>query len=559
MRVPPTLEPLIEQGMITEVIRPLMSGKEAQVYLVASNGVPCVAKVYKEAAHRSFKHRADYTEGRKVRSSRTQRAMGRKSRFGKEQIEAAWRNAEVDAIHRLRDADVRVPEPYAFVDGVLLMELVTGDDGEPAPRLADVDLHPDDARDLFDIMLEEVTKMLCAGLVHGDLSDFNVLLGARGPVVIDFPQALDAAGNRNARNILIRDVENLHNFMARWSRGYQRRPYAEEMWTLYERGELLPDTRLRGLYRPDERRADVGGLLREIGDARRDAARAGLVRDARGAEDDAGRGDGARGARGFESGPTGAAGLARRRVEVVMERGGRDAAGGGLRGRGDARGPGRGETRGPGPGDARGPGRGAPGGPPGARGTHGEQSASAAGRNGAPQAQERGGRDRRRGRPLPDTQALLAAQPVVTDAQREKAAQIAEAARAAQAARAARSAQPQKGNRSARDAAPAQAARGAQAPKGSRPVRDTAPKHAARNGQPQKGHAARDAAPGHARAAAAGAGVASHGAPSHGAPRHGASSNDAPSGATQTEGPAKRRRRRRRGGRSGGATQEPSA
>ncbi|MCB9664648.1 MAG: serine protein kinase RIO [Alphaproteobacteria bacterium] len=271
MRVPPTLEPLIEQGMITEVIRPLMSGKEAQVYLVASNGVPCVAKVYKEAAHRSFKHRADYTEGRKVRSSRTQRAMGRKSRFGKEQIEAAWRNAEVDAIHRLRDADVRVPEPYAFVDGVLLMELVTGDDGEPAPRLADVDLHPDDARDLFDIMLEEVTKMLCAGLVHGDLSDFNVLLGPHGPVIIDFPQATDATMNRNAQKLLVRDVDNLRDFFARWAPELKEGRWGDEMWDLYERGQLAPDTRLTGKFKRKKSKGDLGGLLAEIEELEREA------------------------------------------------------------------------------------------------------------------------------------------------------------------------------------------------------------------------------------------------------------------------------------------------
>ncbi|MCA9567397.1 MAG: hypothetical protein KC656_06120, partial [Myxococcales bacterium] len=204
------------------------------------------------------------TEGRKVRSSRTQRAMGRKSRFGKEQIEAAWRNAEVDAIHRLRDADVRVPEPYAFVDGVLLMELVTGDDGEPAPRLADVDLHPDDARDLFDIMLEEVTKMLCAGLVHGDLSDFNVLLGPHGPVIIDFPQAVDPAHNRNARKLLVRDVRNLSHFLGRWAPQLKRTRYGEEMWALYEGSELRPDTRLTGRFQRKEVRTNVLSLLEEI-------------------------------------------------------------------------------------------------------------------------------------------------------------------------------------------------------------------------------------------------------------------------------------------------------
>ncbi|MCA9534452.1 MAG: hypothetical protein KC593_12260, partial [Myxococcales bacterium] len=265
MNVPPSLLPLVDDGIIEEVLRPLMSGKEAQVFLVRAGGQDRVAKVYKDAQQRSFKHRADYTEGRRTRNTRDQRAMLRRSKHGKAQDEAAWRSTEVDMIYRLRAAGVRVPAPYIFSDGVLVMEFITDEDGFAAPRLGDADLGPDVARQVFEELLQEVIRMLCAGVVHGDLSDFNVLLGARGPVVIDFPQALDAAGNRNARNILIRDVENLHNFMARWSRGYQRRPYAEEMWTLYERGELLPDTRLRGLYRPDERRADVGGLLREIG------------------------------------------------------------------------------------------------------------------------------------------------------------------------------------------------------------------------------------------------------------------------------------------------------
>ncbi|MEZ4322938.1 MAG: PA4780 family RIO1-like protein kinase [Myxococcota bacterium] len=264
MRVPEALIPLLDQGVVQDVLRPLMSGKEADVFLVVAEDELRVAKIYKEAANRSFKHRAEYTEGRKVRNSRQQRAMTKRSRYGREQIEAAWRNAEVDVIYRLTAAGVRVPEPFAFVEGVLVMELVQDAYGEPAPRLVDATFSEDEAWDLFHILLREVVKMLCAGIVHGDLSDFNVLLSADGPVIIDFPQAVDAAHNRNARKLLIRDVDNLTRFLARHTPALRSKNYGEEMWVLYESGELTPDTRLTGRRPKTGGPTDTSSLLREI-------------------------------------------------------------------------------------------------------------------------------------------------------------------------------------------------------------------------------------------------------------------------------------------------------
>ncbi len=270
MRVPAELEPLLDMGVIDDVYRPLQAGKEAQVFLVGVRGEQRVAKVYKDASTRSFKHRADYTEGRRGRNSRRERAKSRRSSYGKAEIEAAWRAAEVDAIHRLRSAGVRVPEPYDFVEGVLVMELIQGADGEPAPRLVDVDLEEAEAKRLYFQLLREVTKMLCAGLVHGDLSDFNVLLAPDGPVIIDFPQAIDAAANRNARRILIRDVDNLTSFFARWVPNLRRKPYGVELWELYERAELTPDTRLTGRVQRPKGEANVSSIVDEIAAAARE-------------------------------------------------------------------------------------------------------------------------------------------------------------------------------------------------------------------------------------------------------------------------------------------------
>ncbi len=269
MRAQERLEVLLEQGAIQEVLRPLMSGKEAEVYLVVSDDEIRVAKIYKTANNRSFKHRAEYTEGRKVRNSRSQRAMSSRSRFGREQEEAAWRNAEVDVIYRLSAAGVRVPEPYVFIDGVLVMELIQDFDGGPAPRLCDVELSPDEAMYVFKTLLKDVQRMLCAGVVHGDLSDFNVLMSPEGPVIIDFPQAVDPAHNRNAKKLLIRDVKNLTSFLSRWAPSLKKTRYAEEMWALYEKNDLDPHTELTGKYKGSSRKANTQSVLDEIAAAAR--------------------------------------------------------------------------------------------------------------------------------------------------------------------------------------------------------------------------------------------------------------------------------------------------
>ena len=273
MRTPEALETLVEYGIIEEVLRPLMSGKEAQIYLVISGGERRVAKVYKEAQDRSFRQRAEYTEGRKSRNSRDARAMAKHSRHGKAQDEAAWRSAEVNAIYCLSAAGVRVPAPYHFVDGVLVMELVTDAQGDPAPRLGDLQFEPGGAREVYEHLITQVVRMLCAGVVHGDLSEFNVLMGADGPVIIDFPQAVDPASNASARKLLIRDVDNLHRFVARFVRGGRPLPYAQEMWDLYQANLLTPETPLRGRHAASQRPTNTADVLAIIGDAERDHRR----------------------------------------------------------------------------------------------------------------------------------------------------------------------------------------------------------------------------------------------------------------------------------------------
>jgi RIO kinase 1 len=246
----------------------LKSGKEAEVYLVEAGGVERVAKVYKEAHVRSFKQRADYTEGRNLRNSRDRRAIGKRSRHGRAKDEEEWRTAEVEVIYKLRHAGVRVPAPYNFMDGVLVMDLVRDERGRPAPRLADVDLAPEAGELVFEQLLRETIKMLCAGVVHGDLSDFNVLLGAEGPVIIDFPQAVDPARNNSARRLLLRDVDNLHDFLARTGGRGRRKPYGPEIWSLYERSELTPDTKLSGRHVQSRGKANVQDVVDLIAEAK---------------------------------------------------------------------------------------------------------------------------------------------------------------------------------------------------------------------------------------------------------------------------------------------------
>lgn len=273
MKTPKRIEPLIEDGLVDEVLRPLMSGKEAAVYVVrCGNQVRC-AKVYKEANKRSFRQAAEYQEGRKVRNSRQARAMAKGSKYGRKEAEDAWQNAEVAALFRLAGAGVRVPKPYDFQDGVLLMELVTDADGNAAPRLNDVHLEADQARDYHRFVISQIVLMLCSGLVHGDLSEFNVLLGPDGPVIIDLPQAVDAAANNHAFSMLQRDVSNMAHYFGRFAPELKATRYAQEMWTLYEAGELRPDSPLTGLFAEDEQAADVAGVMREIDAARLDDAR----------------------------------------------------------------------------------------------------------------------------------------------------------------------------------------------------------------------------------------------------------------------------------------------
>ena len=272
MKIPKRLEPLVEAGLVDAVMRQLMSGKEAMIYVVRCGGDVRCAKVYKEANLRSFRQSVDYTEGRKVKSSRRARAMEKGSRYGRKAKEEAWQSTEVDALYRLAAAGVRVPRPYDFVDGVLLMELVTDGEGHPAPRLNDVVLTPEQAREFHGTLIREVVRMLCAGVVHGDLSEYNVLLGGEGPVIIDLPQAVDAAGNAHASGMLERDVGNLTRYFGRFAPGLLDSEYAKEIWSLYKRGRLTPETELSGRYERVEKAVDVDGVMRLVDDALKEEA-----------------------------------------------------------------------------------------------------------------------------------------------------------------------------------------------------------------------------------------------------------------------------------------------
>ncbi|MCO7233562.1 MULTISPECIES: PA4780 family RIO1-like protein kinase [unclassified Cobetia] len=264
MKTPKRIQPLIDDGLVDEVLRPLMSGKEASVYVVRCGDEIRCAKVYKDAAQRSFKQAVLYQEGRKVRNSRRQRAMEKGSGFGRNQQEAAWQNAEVDALYRLADAGVRVPQPFGCFDGVLLMELVTDDDGNVAPRLNDVSMSAEQAREDHALMMQYIVRMLHAGLVHGDLSEFNVLVDDYGPVIIDLPQAVDAAANNNAKSMLVRDVANITAYYAMFAPELAQTRYADEIWALFEAGDMDPDVELTGLYEDDAEAPDVDALLENI-------------------------------------------------------------------------------------------------------------------------------------------------------------------------------------------------------------------------------------------------------------------------------------------------------
>jgi RIO kinase 1 len=281
MKAPPRLQSLIAEGLIDTVVRQLMSGKEAMVFVVRSGDQTLCAKIYKEATNRSFRQAVDYTENRKVKNSRSARAIAKGSKFGRQEQEAAWQSAEVDALYRLADAGVRVPQPYNFCDGVLLMELVTDANGDAAPRLNDVAFTPEQALAHHATLIAEVVRMLCAGVVHGDLSEFNILLahsahssdsgdlgGVDFPVIIDLPQAVDAAGNNHAQRMLLRDVANLRDFFGQFAPSLLATHYGPEIWSLYQAGLLTNETVLSGHFQRSKAQVDVGGLMREIDDAR---------------------------------------------------------------------------------------------------------------------------------------------------------------------------------------------------------------------------------------------------------------------------------------------------
>ena len=279
MKTPAALQPLIDDGVIDEVIRSLKSGKEATVYLVRSGEQVRCAKVYRDMAQRSFQKRAKYQEGRKVRGSRQARAMSKSTRFGRREQEAAWKNAEVDALYKLVAAGVRVPKPYGYFNDTLIMELVTDTAGDPAPRLGELDLAPEIAREYHGFLIQQVVRMLSIGLIHGDLSEFNVLVGSHGPVIIDLPQAVNAAGNNGALAMLERDVNNIRGTLGRFAPELLATEFAREMWAQFEQGELTADSKLTGVFARDETVVNADGVLLAVEDAREDALQRELGRE----------------------------------------------------------------------------------------------------------------------------------------------------------------------------------------------------------------------------------------------------------------------------------------
>jgi RIO kinase 1 len=268
MKTPDRLQPLMDEGLIDSVQRQLMSGKEAMVFVVQSGGETVCAKVYKEANHRSFRQAVDYTENRKTKNSRQARAMAKGTKFGRQAMEAAWQSAEVDALYRLAAAGVRVPKPINFHEGVLLMELVCDANGDAAPRLNDMSFTPEEARAHHATLIREVVRMLAAGVVHGDLSEFNILVSADGPVIIDLPQAVDAAGNNHAAAMLERDVANLRHYFGRFAPELLATNYGREIWSLFEKGLLSPDSDLTGHFKQVLKPVDLSQVLAVIDDAK---------------------------------------------------------------------------------------------------------------------------------------------------------------------------------------------------------------------------------------------------------------------------------------------------
>ena len=279
MKTPKGLQPLIDDGVIDEVIRSLKSGKEATVYIVRSGSQERCAKVYRDMGQRSFQKRAKYQEGRKTRGSREARAMAKRSRFGRREQEESWKNAEVDALYKLVAAGVRVPQPFGYFNDVLVMELVTDAEGYPAPRLGELNLTPETAREYHHFLIQQIVRMLAIGLIHGDLSEFNVLVATDGPVIIDLPQAVNAAVNNSAYAMLERDVNNIRATLGQFAPELLLTEFAREMWTLFEHGELNADTELTGVFARDEAAADPDSVMLIIDDAREEAIRRQLGRE----------------------------------------------------------------------------------------------------------------------------------------------------------------------------------------------------------------------------------------------------------------------------------------
>lgn len=268
MKIPKRIQPLVDDGLVDKVLRQLMSGKEATVYVVQCDGAVRCAKVYKEASKRSFKQAVLYTEGRKVRNGRRARAMQKNSKFGREQQEDIWQNAEVDALYKLADAGVRVPQPYGCFEGVLLMDLITDETGFAAPRLNDIEMSEEQALEDHQDMMRNIVLMLNVGIVHGDLSEFNVLVDEYGPVIIDLPQAVDASANNNAKSMLLRDVDNMTRYYSQFAPQLTHTRYGEEIWALYEAGDLSPECELTGEFAQSTKITDVHNVLDEISAAR---------------------------------------------------------------------------------------------------------------------------------------------------------------------------------------------------------------------------------------------------------------------------------------------------
>jgi RIO kinase 1 len=279
MKTPAALQPLIDDGVIDEVLRSLKSGKEATVYLVRAGAHLRCAKVYRDMAQRSFQKRAKYQEGRKVRGSRQARAIAKSTRFGRKEQEAAWKNAEVDALYKLVAAGVRVPKPFGYFNDTLIMELVTDAAGDPAPRLGEVDLSAETAREYHHFLIQQIVRMLSIGLIHGDLSEFNVLVGPDGPVIIDLPQAVNAAGNNGAFAMLERDVNNIRGSLGRYASELLETEFAHEMWAQFEQGELTADSKLTGVFARDEATVNPDTVLLAVEDAREEALQRELGRE----------------------------------------------------------------------------------------------------------------------------------------------------------------------------------------------------------------------------------------------------------------------------------------